>query len=313
MNTGRTEICRAPSVRFQLFICWESWKPPFYKEPLCYLNYQHRKKAKESFWLHPHWQEIQTFSSIWATETGLIGLRTLFWCVWDAPEAEGNCVRKIEKEGAGGGGRGWIEHQNTLFLWMLGGCFRAQHSTACCLLHPCASCLPLGLVPASSRVAGTCPAGNQHFLMPFGQTMLMGLAWIFLLRSICQLLSETDTVILFSFHVSSAWHMVYHLLQLLIITVKSLWLPLRCFQKDSVFFLSSHIFILLGLIYIQAHTHRHINFTITVSISWRWTLAARQNTAHFDPPGLNEQNLLNQRQWQEDNVKDWEQNLLCIG
>lgn len=141
--------------------------------------------------------------------------------------------------------------------------------------------------------------------MPFRQTMLTGLAWIFLLRSICQLLSETDTIILFSFHISSAWHMAYHL-KLLIISVNSLWLPLRCFQKDTVFFLSNRIFILPDLIYIQAHTHRHINFTITVSISWRWTLAARQNTAHFDPPGLNEQNLLNQRQLQQDNVKDWE-------
>lgn len=130
MNTARTEICRAPSVQFLLFVCWESWKLPFYKEPPCCLNYQCRKKkVKEIFWQHPHWQEIQTFSSTWATgdaETELIGCRTLFWCVWDEPEAGGDCVRQTEREGAGGGGRGWIEHQNTLFLWVSGGYFHAQ-------------------------------------------------------------------------------------------------------------------------------------------------------------------------------------------
>lgn len=35
-------------------------------------------------------------------------------------------------------------------------------------LKTCKSRLPLGMMPILNRVTGIFPAGNQHFLMPFG-------------------------------------------------------------------------------------------------------------------------------------------------
>lgn len=73
------------------------------------------------------------------------------------------------------------------------------HYSACNL----GSRLPLGRMPILNRVAGTCPAGNQHFLMPFGADHAHK-AGLNSLSNMCQLFTETDTVILFPFHISSA-------------------------------------------------------------------------------------------------------------
>lgn len=154
------------------------------------------------------------------------------------------------------------------------------------LLQPRRSCLPLGMMPALSRVAGTCPAGNQHFLMPFGETMptKAGINY-----SPFQYVPATYRDWYCNFtpfphflcltHGAPSPQIVNHQFKF------SLASSDLC-PKRSCIFWSVCIFILPDLICIHAYTHRHLNFTTTISINLRWTPAARQNTAHFELPGL---------------------------
>lgn len=145
------------------------------------------------------------------------------------------------------------EHGFSVSVWWVFPC----PATSLLLLHPCRSRLALGMMPVLSRVAGTCPAGNQHFLMPFGADHAHRAG---INSPPFQYVPATYRDWQCNFTPFPCFLCLTHgAPSPQIISTNSLWLPLSCFQKDPAFFdLAVYLFFLISFAFMHIHTDTSI-------------------------------------------------------